>query len=130
MPESLMPSIKKIRGVIQSFAQHTLSGPCHDSPERNLQQRQAGILCISIPLIGQQSLDAATSPNSLLQESKSLSDRFLEFLAKEKIDLASIASAQASFLFKGQCRTPNSCHVTVEAIDGTVVERTAHEMQS
>src|SRR4051812_41034018 len=101
-----MPGVKRLRSVAYSLAQHCLSGLCQFAPERTLAEQRAGLAKISVALI---------DPT---QSDSSLRTRLTDILAKEHIDVSVLASAQADFLFVGQCRTANQCVVTLVLTNG------------
>jgi hypothetical protein len=82
-----------------------------------LEQRKSGIERISVSLLGE-----VAGPNSLSHDSPALRDKFAELLSKEGVDAAFIVSARADFEYVGQCRTPDSCSVTIRTENGKEIE--------
>ena len=101
-----MPGLKKLRSIPNSIAHHALSG-LGESPERTLEQRRAGTESIDVDLMDASDRDFAA-----------LRDKFAEILEKESVDASTLQSANATFLFRGQCRTADSCIVLVRTHDG------------
>ena len=110
-----MPGIKRLRSVAHSFAQHALGPFSPFTPERTLEQRRSAVECISVALIGDDTSN---------REVESLSIRFAEFLDEEHLTTKQIIKAKVDFLFKGQCRTPSYCKVTIQTADGRIIEDT------
>jgi hypothetical protein len=112
-----MSGVKRLRSVAHSLAQHAISGMSSGTPERSLEQRRIGIERISVSLLGE-----VAEPNALSHDSPALRAKFLELLSKEGVDAAFIVSVRADFEYIGQCRTPDSCSVTIRTENGKEIE--------
>jgi hypothetical protein len=104
-----MPGIKRLRNVARSFAQHALSGNSYDTPERTLEQRRAGVMEISVALVGCSDVSPVEAPG--------LRSKFAEILRKEGFEPSSVVTAHAVFGFVGQQRTALNCQVIVATPD-------------
>lgn len=113
-----MLSIKRLRSVAHSFAQHALSGLCGDAPERALELRRAGVPRIGVVLVGERREDG-----EVYEDRPYLRAKFFELMTKESIDPSSLASARIVFVFRGQSRDADGCAVSIETRDGRRVER-------
>lgn len=120
-----MLSVKRLRSVAHSFAQHALSGLCSDAPEREREQRRAGGSRIGVVLIGERGEDGQA-----YEDRPRLRARFVELLAKEAIDPWSLASVRVMFVFRGQSREADGCVVSIETVDGRSIERSVGTVSS
>ena len=122
MTVSIGPGLKRLRSIAHSFAQHTLSGLSSNTPERNLDQRRAGVERIAMTIVGD-----APGDGLLELDPFDLRERVIEIVGKEPVDPDFIAFARAVFLFKGQSRSPYCCDVIIATVDGRRIEAKSTE---
>lgn len=115
-------SSKRLRSAIHSIAHHAVSGLSFVHPHLGEQAKAAGRRDGSIDLLRGDVLTRGLKISKpLSRASTALSRRFAEILASERIDPATLKSAEIEFQFQSS-RYPVSCYVRVETDEGCIFE--------
>ena len=117
-------SVKRLRSVVHSTAQHAVSGLCCVHPHLGKACAASRIQSVSIDLIRagfEPKLVEVTKELKLSCEA--LRGKFRGILLSEALDLAALLTASATFQFRGS-HWPIGCHVATTTLDGTNVSAT------
>jgi hypothetical protein len=118
-----MPSTKRLRSVVHSIAHHAMSGLCCVHPYLGQARKALGVERISVDLL-RSTIEPALNPlpSKIEVSTDALRERFVALLSSESLDAGDLASAVATFVYKGDRTWPDACLVQVQTTAGIKVE--------
>ena len=117
-----MTSTKKLRNVVNSTVQHSVSGLCFIHPHLGVACKQGGINSISINLLESEFIPKLIKITKELELStNALRNKFKELLENEAISISEIKSAKIEFQFSIN-EYPISAYIEVITKDSIKIE--------
>jgi len=117
-----MTSIKRLRSVVQSTAHHGISGLCYVHPHLGIACKDAGYLDMPVNLINRgYGRHLSSETKELALSTTALREFFADLLAREKLDVAGLKTADIIFFFH-RGKWPNAAVVKAITTEDKTVE--------